>query len=91
MAYRVVTALCPAAIHVRVYGYRFQPSLGYVSLVGLCVGVYAYVCVGDRSPFPVPFGFVNWQQQKVPRAQVLVTSVEGYLCPASGTIESDLD
>ena len=42
MAYRVVTALCPAAIHVRVYGYRFQPSLGYVSLVGLRVGALRF-------------------------------------------------
>ena len=42
MAYRAGTALGPAVLHVRVYGYRIQPSLGYVSLVGLCVGVLRF-------------------------------------------------
>ena len=40
MAYRAGTALCPAVLHVRIYGYRFQPSLGYVSLVVLCVDAF---------------------------------------------------
>ena len=40
MACRAGTTLCPAPIYVRVHGYRFHPSLGYFSLVGLCVDAF---------------------------------------------------
>ena len=93
MDYWAGTTLCPAVLHVRVYGNRFGPSLGYAWLV--CASMHffpicAYVGGGDRSPFPVPFGYVNWPQRKVPPAQVLAFSVEGYFRPPSDTIESDL-
>ena len=50
------TALCPAVLHVFVYGYRFQPSLGYVSLVFLCV--YCFVRLCTSFPFVLTLAVV---------------------------------